>query len=44
MKIIEMNKKTMEDEIMKIVDGYEELEKVKSRTYSKLRFKSPIIW
>jgi len=40
----EFRKKTMEDEIMKILDGYEELEKVKSRTFAKLMFRGPIIW
>jgi hypothetical protein len=44
MKIIELKPKIIEEHIMKITNGYEELEKVKSRTFSKLMFRSPIIW
>ncbi|MFW9866811.1 MAG: hypothetical protein ACFFEN_12020 [Candidatus Thorarchaeota archaeon] len=46
MEIIELKPKTMEEDtmIMKIVNGYEELEKIKSQTFSKLMFRSPIIW
>ncbi|MFX1478066.1 MAG: hypothetical protein ACFFCI_08035 [Promethearchaeota archaeon] len=46
MEIIELKPKTMEENIMimKIVNGYEELEKIKSQAFSKLMFRSPIIW
>jgi len=44
MNIIESRTKIMEENIMKITNGYEELEKIKSRTFSKLMFRSPVIW